>query len=212
MAGKREKNGREEPRAAADYYKLNVKAVRDLVEADETNSPPVPEKELRRYRPHGRVRLAGWLKAALLKMWFAGMVCFFFFWGLGTYVQSQLDMLFIVGLALGFVTDLLVNTIFRYYARTPGANDRFMMFPKKGFISLPLNVLYAFLLLFLVVTTYNVINSVLIAVTKAEDKIPLGVEPILFGLFTMGWDMLLLGAKRMVKSMVADAKKTAGKR
>ena len=73
-------------------------------------------------------------------------------------------------------------------------------------------MLYAFLLLFLVVTTYNVINSALIAVTKAEDKIPLGVEPILFGLFTMGWDMLLLGAKRMVKSMVADAKTAAGKR
>ena len=205
-------DSREEPRAAEDYYRLKTDAVDALVEANEENSPPVSEAEMRKYRSGPKVQLSSWVKAVLIKAWFAGMVCFFFFWGLGTYVQSQLDMLFIVGLALGFVTDLLVNTIFRYYARTPGANDRFMMFPKKGFISLPLNVLYAFLLLFLVVTTYNVINSALIAVTKAEDKIPLGVEPILFGLFTMGWDMLLLGAKRMVKSMVADAKKTAGKR
>ena len=211
MAGKREENGREEPRAAADYYKLNVKAVRDLVEADETNSPPVPEKELRRYRPHGRVRLAGWLKAALLKMWFAGMVCFFFLWGLGGYVSSQLDLLFITGLALGFVTDLLVNPIFRFYAQTPGENDRWMMCPRKGFVSLPLNVLYAFVLLLCVVATYNAVNAALLAVTGApRDTVPLGVEPLLFGAFTMGWDMLFLFFRRTARRVVADAKKRAG--
>ena len=145
----------------------------------------------------------------LLKTWFAGMVCFFFLWGLGTYVSSQLDLLFIVGVALGFVTDLMTNNIFRFYAKTPGANDRWMMFPKKKYVSLPLNVLYAFLLLFCVVTTYNVINAVCLSVTGAQDTLPLGVEPILFGVFTMGWDVLFLQIKRLARKIVADARQSA---
>ena len=211
MAGKREKNGREEPRAAADYYKLNVKAVRDLVEADETNSPPVPEKELRRYRPHGRVRLAGWLKAALLKMWFAGMVCFFFLWGLGGYVSSQLDLLFITGLALGFVTDLLTNNVLRFLAKTKGGNDRWMMFPRKGFWSLPLNVLYAGVIMFLVYTAYNVLNRALIALNGLNgDAVPLGVGPILFGLLCLGFDLMLIGMKHGFQKILAEAQRKAG--
>ena len=210
MARKKKwEDAREEPRAAADYYRLKTKAVDDLVNADEQNSPPVSEKELRKYVSGPKIRLSHWLKITLIKMWFSGMVCFFFLWGLGTYVQDQLDMLFIVGIALGFVMDLLENTIFRYYAKTPGGNDRWMMFPKKGFVSLPLNVLYAFVLLFLVVTTYNALNAAILAVTKARDTVPIGVEPILFGAFTTGWDMLLLFFKKTAGDILRDAKNSA---
>ena len=211
MASRKDKRpeNREEGKSTADYYKLNTKAVDDLVSATKENSPKVSKEELRKYQSGSRIKTADWVKAVLLKTWFAGMVCFFFLWGLGTYVADQLDMLVIVGLALGFATDLLVNPIFRFYAKTPGANDRWMMFPQKRYISLPLNVLYAFLLLFCVVTTYNVINGAILAFTKAQDTIPLGVEPILFGLFTMGWDMLFLGAKKLFKQILADAKKNA---
>lgn len=211
MASKQDKRRetREEGKSPAEYYKLNTKAVDDLVSASKENAPPVSKAELRKYQSGPRIKMAEWVKAVLLKTWFAGMVCFFFLWGLGTYVSDQLDMLFIVGLALGFVTDLLVNPIFRFYAKTPGGNDRWMMFPQKRYISLPLNVVYAFLLLFCVVTTYNVINGLILSVTKAADTIPLQVEPILFGLFTMGWDMLFLGAKRLFKRILADAKDSA---
>ena len=41
--------------AAADYYKLNLKAVDDLLTADESNSPKVSEAELRRYRSGPKV-------------------------------------------------------------------------------------------------------------------------------------------------------------
>ena len=211
MASKKDqrKENREEQKTTAEYYKLNTKAVDDLVSASKENAPPVSKAELRKYQSGPRIKMAEWVKAVLLKTWFAGMVCFFFLWGLGTYVSDQQDMLFIVGLALGFVTDLLVNPIFRFYAKTPGGNDRWMMFPQKRYISLPLNVVYAFLLLFCVVTTYNVINGLILSVTKAADTIPLQVEPILFGLFTMGWDMLFLGAKRLFKRILADAKDSA---
>ena len=197
----------EDKRSAADYYKLNVRAVDDLVNADVSNSPKVSEEELRKYRSGSKIKLSDVTKVILIKAWFGGMVCFFFFWGLGIYVSDQLDQLLILGLALGFVTDLITNNVFRFLAKTPGANDRWMMFPKRKFITLPLNVLYAFLILLCVVTTYNLVNMVLVSITGAQDTVPLGVGPIFFGIFCMAWDMLFLNMKRVAKRVLADARK-----
>ncbi len=209
MAKKGRKPAPEPHKTASDYYSLNTKAVEDLVSADVTNSPKVSEAELRRYRSGLKIRLADWMKAVLLKWWFAGAVCFFFLWGLGTVVPNRENQLIIVGLALGAVTDLFTNNIFRFYARTPGENDRWMMFPRNSFSTLPLNIVYGYVILFLVVLTYNAVNAFLIAATGVQDKIPLGVGPILFGLFCTGWDLLLLAAKRMLMRIVRDAKRRA---
>ena len=153
MARKKQAPKNDERRAAADYYKLNLKAVDDLVTADVSNSPKVPEAELRRYTSGPKVKVADWAKALLIKFWFYGATCFFFLWGLGSYLHSVLDQLVVLGFAMGAVTDLLTNNLFRFYAKTPGANDRWMMFPQKAFWTLPLNLIYAGLLLFCVVNT-----------------------------------------------------------
>lgn len=107
-------------REISDYYKLNTKAVDDLVSANAENSPEVPMEELQKYRSKSGLHLPGWLKAVLLKAWFAGAACFFIFWGLGLYLTNLGDMLLVFGLALGLVTDLLVNNILRFAAATPG--------------------------------------------------------------------------------------------
>ena len=193
-------------RAVSEYYKLNTKAVDDLVTADVTNSPKVSEEELRKYRSGSKLKLSDWLKAVLIKAWFAGSVCFFFLWGLGTYITNQLDMLLVVGAALGVVKDLLENNIFRFYAETPGANDRFMMFPQKKYVTLFLNILYGYLILFCVFMTYNMINAVAVGITGDAENIPLGVGPILFGIFSMVYDMLFLLIKRTAKKIIIDAK------
>ena len=165
MGGRRRAEAPEKEKDAAEYYRLNTKAVDDLVNADVSNSPKVSREELNRYRSGLKIRLPDWLKALLIKWWFSGAVCFFFFWGLGNVIPNRENQLLVLGLAGGFVTDLLVNNIFRYYAKTPGANDRWMMFGKKGFASLPLNVIYAFLLLLCVVMTYNTVNGVLVSLS-----------------------------------------------
>lgn len=205
MARKRKDPPAEARKTAADYYKLNIKAVDDLVEADVTNSPKVSEAELRKYRSGPRITLSDTLKALLIKVWFAGATCFFFLWGLGTYLQSWLDQLVVLGLALGAVTDLLTNNIYRFYAKTPHGNDRWMMFPQKAFYTLPLNIVYGYVLLFLVVTTYNVLNLALTGI--AGEGAALGVGPILFGVFTAAWDTLLIAFKRMATGMFADARR-----
>ncbi|MBO4378362.1 MAG: hypothetical protein J5889_05340 [Clostridia bacterium] len=201
----------DEQRAAADYYRLNVKAVEDLVGANAENSPKVSEEELRRYRSGPKIRLADWVKAVLIKVWFAGAVCFFFLWGLGTYVSDQLDQILILGVALGLVTDLLTNNLYRFYAKPAGANDRWMMFPKRKFITLPLNILYAFAVILCVVMTYNAVNAGIMAVTGDREHIALGVGPILFGVFAAGWDLLFIKIKHTLHAVVSDAKNSAGK-
>ena len=191
----------------SEYYRLNTQAVEDLVTADESNSPPVSAEELRKYRSGPRVTMADWAKALLIKCWFAGAVCFFFLWGLGIYVTDYWDQLLILGVALGIVTDLLTNNLFRFYAKTPGANDRWMMFPQKKFITLFLNVLYAFLVLACVVMTYQAVNALLVAITGARDTVPLGVGPILFGVFVTAWDQLFITMKRTLIKIFRDARK-----
>ena len=203
MARKRN-NGKdpEERKTAEEYYRLHTQAVNDLVTANEENSPEVPAEELRKYQSR-KIRISEPLKALLLKAWFSGSVCFFFFWGLNAYLRDMLDQLLVLGFAQGVVTDILVNNIFRYYASPPGANDRWMMFPKKQLSSLFLNILYAYAVLSFVYMFYNVVNAVL----SSAGRDLLGVGPILFGLVYLGFDMLFISLKHLFIRILDDAKK-----
>ena len=201
----------EEVEKQSDYYDLKTKAVDDLVTADESNSPEVSREELRRYRSGPKLQLADWTKLLLIKAWFAGAVCFFFIWGLGGYLADQLDVLFVTGFALGVVTDLLTNPVLRFFEKTPGDHSPWMMFPKKGFISLPLNILYGYVVLALVYTLYTAINAVAARITGDFEHVVLGVEPVLFGVFSLGADLLLLQAKHLLIRVFQDAAKKPAK-
>ena len=207
---KKRKNSPEKPEVEkqTEYYKLKTDAVNDLVTANEENSPEVSEEELRAYRSGPKRKIADWVKMLFIKFWFNAAVCFFFIWGLSGYVADLLDLLFVTGMALGIVTDVMTNPVLRFFEKTPGENARWMMFPKKGYVTFPLNILYAYVVLFLVYTLYNILNLVIIQITGAVNTVPLGVEPILFGLFCLGFDLLLIRLKRMFLDMIHDAVKS----
>ena len=208
MAGKKNRRTTpEESRTTAEYYKLHTSAVRDLVDADESNSPEVSEEELLKYRSGPKIRLSDWVKAILIKMWFAGSVCFFIFWGLSSYIGARLDLLFVFALALGVVTDVLTNNILRYYAKTVGGNDRWMMFPQKGYITFPLNILYAMILLFCVDMFYTLLNISLSAI--GNGGLTIGVGPILFGVVYTAFDLLFITIKRTLRQIIEDAMRNA---
>ena len=212
MSRKKRRDSRSVPgnreETSASYYELKTQAVEDLVNANEENSPAVSREEIRKYTSRGRLKLADWVKLLLIKWWFAAAVCFFFLWGLGTYVPHLLDLLVITAIASGFVTDLLTNNVLRFVAPARGANDRWMMYPRKGFISLPLNLLHASVVLFLVYTAYNALNAGMIALSGMEaTAVPLGVEPILFGLLYLGFDLLLIALKHAAQRVLRDAQK-----
>ena len=204
---KKRKNGPEKPEVEkqADYYRLKTQAVDDLITANEDNSPPVSEEELRAYRSGPKMKVADWVKMLFIKGWFAGAVCFFFIWGLGGLLGNELDILFVTGMALGVVTDLMTNPILRFFEKTPGENARWMMVTRKSFSGLFLNVLYGYVVLFLVYTLYNVINLAASRLTGAADAVVLGVEPILFGVFCLGFDLLLIQGKHMLSRIFRDA-------
>lgn len=189
-------------------YQLNTEAVEKLASADSSNVPDYSQAELKKYRTKGRIHLPNWLKMIAIKAWFAGAVCFFILWGLGNYIGG-LDMLLVTAVALGMVTDILTNNSLRFLEETPGDNDRWMMIPPKGVRSFVLNIFYACVITACVFMFYNVVNFVIMAITGVEDKIPLGVEPLLFGLLCMSFDMLLIGAKRLCMSIFRDASSAA---
>ncbi len=201
----------EDNRTTADYYKLHTDAVRDLAEADESNSPEVSEEELRKYRSGPKFRLSDWAKAILIKMWFAGSVCFFIYWGLSAYFSATLDLLLVFGVALGVVTDVITNNILRHFAGTKPGLERWMMFPQKKYITFLYNILYAYVLLLCVSGVYALFNAALLAIRGGEAA-PLGVGPILFGVLYTGFDQLFIGMKALLHRIVADAKKNALRR
>ena len=209
---KDEARAQDEKRDPSEYYLLKKKAVEDLVSADESNSPKVSREEIAKYtrKPFGISLVPGWGKVLFVKFWFQAAVCFFFVWGLGGYIGSLLDQLFVIGLAMGLVTDLLVNNALRFMAVQAGDNDRWMLFPKKGYMSFLLNILYGFVMIFFVYTIYNMVNLAWMYLSGEQNTLLLSVEPILFGLFGMGVDMMFVSMKNIFLRILADAKHSAG--
>jgi len=205
------RNGRDRTPDAppeAEYYKLKLQAVDDLVNATPENSPEVSREELRKYHAQPKLRLADWLKAILIKFWLAGVICYFFIWGLSTFALNQLDHLLVLSLSLGAITHLITNNILRFIAPAKGRYDRWMMFPRQSLWYLPLDVLYAAILIFLTVMTYNGINLLF---RGAEGTAALGVEPLGFGLIVTAWDLLFLGARQLFRRILQDAKRQAAR-
>ncbi len=195
----------------ASYYDLKKKAVEDLAGANEENTPEYSKEELGRYRSKGgSFHIPDVLKILLIKFWFGASICYFFIWGLGGRIGSMIDTIVIVGIGYGIVTDLLVNNLIRFFEKTEGSFNKWMMFPRKKFVSFVLNILYSFVIVFLVYTIYTGINYAYIMISGNRDNVFLGVEPILFGVFCVAADMLLVGMKNLFMKIVGDAKKSVG--
>lgn len=190
-------------------YDLKSDAVERLVQAQAGDAQEFSQEELEKYTTKKGFKIPDAVKIPFIKAWFAGAVCFFFMWGLGNYISGNLDMLFVLSIALGMVTDLLVNNTIRFLEKTPGGNDKWMLFPKKGMLSMGLNLLFAFIIIFCVFMTYTLVNYAIVSLTGDRDQVPIGVEPILFGMLCMGYDMLFIGIKRLLQSILRDAKAAA---
>ena len=53
-----------------NIYKINTKAVDDLVDATPENTPHYSEEELKKYRTKSKIQISGKSKALLIKLWF----------------------------------------------------------------------------------------------------------------------------------------------
>lgn len=183
-------------------YSLKSDAVDTLANADKEEVPEYTQEELDQYRSKSLFKTPDALKLILIKIWFAGAVCYFFLWGLGAYLGNSLDMLFVLGVALGMVTDLLTNNVIRFVEKEVGANDKWMMVPGKKTGSMLLNCVYFLFVVVCVYMLYNLINLGINTITGDMDAVPLGVEPILFGVFCTAFDVLFISIKHLIKGLL----------
>ena len=193
-------------------YELKTDAVNRLVNAEKKEYPKLSlgVDPGRQYRSGFLDRIPSWIKALFIKFWFNGAVCFFILWGLGLFIPNMENMIIVLAIVLGMVTDILVNNIFRFLATQEGENDKWMMFPKKRYVSFVFNILYSFGLLIAVIFIYNAINIAANAIAGTESVIYVGVEPIFFGLLYMAVDMLFILMKNTAVKILADAKNKNG--
>lgn len=191
----------------ASYYDLKTESIEKLVNAK--NAPPVSDVEIRKYKSRKGISIPSWLKIVFIKFWFSGAICYFFLWGLGTYLVG-LDLLAALAIGLGVCGDLLVNHTLRHFEPEKGAYDKWMMIPSKKFWTVFINVLYSAVILFCVMQFYTAVNTVLAGSAENAETVPIGVEPVLFGLLYMGFDMLFIAVKNGLIKVFKDANAKAG--
>lgn len=210
MAKKKDKKNHAdtEKKTSGDYYRLNTDAVERLVNAGKKTYPKTKGDPGKKYRSQGLFnKIPFWVKALFMKFWFNGAVCFFIFWGLGIYVTDMLDMIVVMSVVLGMVTDILVNNAFRFLADYEGQNNKWMMFPQKKYWTFFANIFYAFIILVGVIWFYNIINVVANNIKGTESGLYVAVEPLLFGLSYMFIDMVFITMKNTMIKIVSDAKR-----
>lgn len=189
----------------SEYYDLKTDAIERLVNAK--NAPPVSDKEIEKYTSKHKRKFPSWLKVMLIKFWFSGAVCYFVMWGLGLTI-SGLDLIAALAIVLGLVNDLMVNNVLRHFEPFKGAYDKWMMFPFKKFWTVFLNVIYSSVILFFVIQSYNLINTVLVGSAETAETVAVGVEPILFGLLYTGFDILFVSIKNALMKAFKAANDT----
>lgn len=189
-----------------NYYDLKTDAVERLVNAKD--APEVSDAEIRKYTSKGKFHIPEWLKIVFVKFWFSGAICYFFLWGLGLYLD-RLDLMFVLTVGLGVTMDLMVNHVLHYFEPQKGAYDKWMMITTRKWWSFFANIPYAGLLLFCVIQAYTVINTLLVGDVTTAESVAIGVEPVLFGLFYMGFDMLFIAIKNTMIKVFRDAEKKA---
>ena len=209
---KKNENFTEENDQLEGYYELKTDAVDRLVNAKD--APEVSEKEIRKYKGKGgKWTIPSWVKIIFVKFWFSGAICYFFLWGLGMYLKN-LDLMVALAIGLGVVTDLMINGLLKYFEPQKHAYDKWMMVTVRKWWSMFLNILYAAVLLFFIVQTYEFVNRMITGSVPVEGEgvsVPVPVEPLLFGLLYMGYDMLFILIKNNVVKAFRDANEKVSK-
>ena len=209
MSKKKKKQSQREPtKTEIKAYTLHTEAVERLATADES-APEVEEKEIKKYRARGFLdRIPMWVKALFVKFWFNGAICYFFIIGLGLYIDSTIDLLFVLALAMGMFNSLIVNNVLTFLDDGSDNYTRWIFIPQLKFDkpahkiawamgSFVLDILYAGLVVFIVYLIYFGINK---ATASAFT-----VEPVTFGLLFLLVDLMFIGMKYLAVRIVKDA-------
>ena len=191
--------------AIKNYYELKTDAIEVLANPEKDDGTTVTQEEIDKYSGKRKFRIPDFLKYTLIKFWFAGAVYYFIGFGLG--ITNLLDQLFVLGIAMGMVTDLLTNNVIRFLEETPGSNDKWMLFSQKGYRSFVLNILFGFVVVICVSGIYWLLELIVDMITGDPASIHVGTEPVLFGLFSMAVDLLFVNIKHLFIKLIDRIRK-----
>ena len=180
-------------------YELNTSAVDKLVDASKGKAAKVDDKEVEQYKSGKLRKIPTFIKAIFIKWWFAGACCFFFLWGLGAVVTDQIVLLLILGIGLGVVNDILTNNFLRFLESSNREYDKWIIFPWRKWWTIFPSVVYSIALLYCVVKTYDGLNMMIIEIQGLDPaSVPLGVEPLLFGIIYLVYDLALVWLRNLI--------------
>jgi hypothetical protein len=144
-----------------------------------------------------------WVKACVVKWWFAGAVFYFVGWGLFIQTRDQLELTLALGLAHGLATDILANRALKFFETDKESYRGFIFCYARSILSMPVNLLSGVVLATATSYFYHYVNLAAVTVTGSPPgTVFLGAEPILYGLFFMGFDMLCIFVKNKTKGLV----------
>lgn len=214
-----------------NYYDLKVDKVDELVAALKDETPETAENDLtmfisdctgeddpKNYTRSGKKKefdpyktdflgkIPVWVKALFVKWWFAGVVCYFVMFGIGQFMNGDpLDALFLTGVVMGLVVEILVNPLFRFMERDAREYDPYIMFPFpfKAYWTFFTNILYYIVVVFVMYFGFYLgLNELINLIKGTESVIAVGVEPLLFGTFCVISDMIFIGIKDLIVHLV----------
>lgn len=164
------------------------------------------QKKFDPYKTDFLGKIPKWIKALFIKFWFAGAVCYFIMWGIG--LRDE-DAVLLMGIVTGIIVDILVNPLFRYMETKPKEYNAYMMFPFpfKQFWTFFTNILYYIIVLIFVNLCYLGVNELANLVNSTHSLYYVGVEPLLFGVFTVIVDMAFIGIKDGIVALVRHLRK-----
>lgn len=169
------------------------------------------DKEFNPYKLDRLSRVPTFIKAFVIKFWFAGMVCYLIGMGLGSIITNDENRMLLTGVVLGIVVDLLVNPAMRYFQTADREYDNYMMFPFpfKKFWTFFANVAYYMVVVLVVNYMYTGLNLLIDVIkgTEGGANINVGVEPLLYGVFCFIADMIFIGIKDLIVYLVRRHRK-----
>ena len=145
--------------------------------------------------------------AGIIRWWSAAAVYFFVGWGTGLGAQSSIiDFVFFLGLGVAISEMFVVMPIIRNMFNT---REGFYWRQKSLWEKVGTRLLVflrSIALMMLIVVTYDVINIMAIRLLALDpEKVFLPGEPILFGLFYIGYYTLFTGMLRRFKDRTKEA-------
>ncbi|MDR1094723.1 MAG: hypothetical protein LBL66_11310 [Clostridiales bacterium] len=205
MTGGAEKSGGAAGRDGIAHAKIGGAAEQD-------RGIPARRGENKNAARGGLSRVPAFVKAALLKLWFAGAVYFFIGLGVADRKLDQLDLTVAIGLIMGLATDLAVNRVLMAIDNKKKRMPKYLMFYRKKWYFLCLNLLYGLILSALTAYTYHFINAAVNGARGLPDgSTAFGAEPVLFGVFFLAYDLLLVGLRNGIARAARALKKERGR-